>query len=86
MKMSMDRQMPMPGDIFRHFKGNYYQIVGMGSHSETKEELVVYQKLGSNKLCVRPADMFMSPVDKDKYPDADQLYRFEYCGPINKGE
>ena len=66
------------GDIVRHFKGNYYRIEGIAKHSETEELMVVYRQLyAPYKLWVRPLEMFNSLVDKNKYPDVKQTYRFE---------
>lgn len=64
--------------VYRHFKGDYYLVVDVARHSETGEEYVVYRKLyGDGGLWVRPLAMFLEPVDKAKYPRAQQEYRFE---------
>ena len=64
--------------IYKHFKGDYYLVLDVVTHSETKEEMVLYQQLyGEGKKYVRPKDMFLSKVDKVKYPDVKQEYRFE---------
>lgn len=64
--------------IYKHFKGDYYLVEDIAIHSETLEEYVVYRPLyGESKLYIRPLEMFESKVDKEKYPDVKQEYRFE---------
>lgn len=81
----MTREEPRVGEIWKHFKNNYYRIICIGHHSETGEKMVVYVRVvdlsdpfyNEVEPCIRPLDMFMSEVDRVKYPNATQQYRFE---------
>ena len=75
------------GDIVQHFKREWvsadtseylYKVLAFASHTETGERLVIYQALYAPfKVCARPYAVFMSEVDRQKYPDVKQKYRFE---------
>lgn len=66
------------GRVYRHFKGDYYLVEGIANNSETGKPFVIYRKLyGDGGLWLRPLEMFLSNVDKTKYPDVTQEYRFE---------
>ncbi len=71
------------GATYRHFKGNLYKVLDIVNDSESNDDkelkkVVIYQALyGENLKWARPYDMFNSLVDKEKYPDVKQKYRFQ---------
>ena len=66
-----------PGGLYRHFKGGIYRVTDIATHTETGEQLVIYMNMDTRKVYARPYEMFASKVDKTKYPDVSQEYRFE---------
>lgn len=72
-----------PNKTYKHFKGNVYKVLYIGYSSEEIDEngeakkLVIYQSNHDGKVWVRPYDNFVQKVDKEKYPNAEQEYRFE---------
>ncbi len=81
----------LPGTVVQHFKRAMmteeqranstrylYEIIGIAEHTESGERLVIYRALyDSFGIYARPLEMFLSPTDKEKYPQAEQKYRFE---------
>lgn len=65
------------GKRYKHFKGTIMKVIALAKHSETEEILVIYEHEDTHEVWARPYDMFISKVDKEKYPDIEQEYRFE---------
>ncbi len=79
------RHNPKPQEMYRHFKGNLYQIRCLARNSETREMMVVYQAMYDTfEIYVRSLSMFMDEVDHDKYPEVKQKYRFELLQDIDE--
>lgn len=73
---NFDRPIPQKGEKYKHFKlGKIVTIIGISKHTETEEISVVYEYEGH--IWNRPLEIFMSEVDKEKYPNTEQKYRFE---------
>ena len=62
---------------YRHFKGHVYEIVCIGKDAETTNDVVVYKNVHNGDIWVRDKAEFLSEVDKEKYPQVSQRYRFE---------
>ena len=63
--------------VYQHYKGNRYRVLGIGKHSETLEDLVIYEPLYDNaqtKFWARPVSMFGEVVTKD----GESVPRFKY--------
>ena len=67
------------GKLYRHFKGNYYLVLGTAFNSETQEKYVIYKALyGEYKTWIRPEQMFLDEIDYNRKDNiTKQKYRFE---------
>ncbi len=64
--------------IYRHFKGNRYQVLGTARHSKNGETYVIYKTLyGDYSTWIRPLAMFIDTLERD----GERVKRFEYIGP-----
>lgn len=66
-------------DVYRHYKGGIYNVIGMGKHTETQEEVVIYEGT-DNKLWVRPLNMFMEKIEVN----GQMVPRFQRLGEFYK--
>ena len=65
------------GGVYKHFKGHIVKVICIAKNTETMEEEVIYFHMKNKEYWARPLTMFNSLVDKEKYPDVKQTYRFE---------
>lgn len=74
----MEYRIPKQGECYRHFKGDRCRVLAVATHTETGEEMVVYEGLyGEHPVYVRPLELFVGRVDKERFPNVEQEYRFE---------
>ena len=74
----MSRSELKPG-IYEHYKKNRYKVLGIAKHTETKEELALYQPLyGDRSWCVRPLNLFLEDVEVD----GKTVPRFKYISEL----
>lgn len=86
----MERKIKV-GNIYRHFKGHIYKVILIAYDSENYSDdnpelskMVIYQNMeDEKKIWVRSYQMFNSLVDKEKYPNVEQEYRFEEIKKVN---
>jgi len=63
--------------VYKHFKGNLVEVLLLAKDSEDLSEKVVYKHLDTGEIWIRDKEMFLSKVDKEKYPEVIQEFRFE---------
>lgn len=79
----MEYKIPKKGEIYKHFRGNLYEIVFIARDSVTLEEKVVYKEMDGEAAFVDSLSTFIQKVDKKSYPNAEQEFRFEFVSEKN---
>lgn len=75
------RPVPQPFEQYHHFKGKDYQVITLATKEDDGQQLVIYQALyDDHKIWARSLSSFLGKVDRDKYPDATQTWRFVRLG------
>ena len=59
------RNLPLPGEIYTHYKGGTYKIICLSVHTESQEKLVIYKSLNFGSIHARPLEIFMDDVSND---------------------
>lgn len=77
MEKSFDEIVP---GYYKHFKGHLCRVIGVGKHTETEEEFVVYKHVADGKIWIRPKEMWN---DTKKTPNGEEVKRFERVDPDN---
>lgn len=79
--MSKQRPVPQPFEQYHHFKGKDYQVITLATKEDDGQQLVIYQALyDDHKIWARSLSSFLGKVDREKYPDATQTWRFVRLG------
>jgi len=58
---------PLPGEVYKHYKGGTYKILTLSTHTETGEILVIYQSIPFGSIYARPLDMWWDKCDYENY-------------------
>ena len=76
------------GKLYKHFKGHIYKVIDIvydcESVGEKLEKVVIYENVEDKMRWARKYNDFISLVDKEKYPDVKQKYRFEEIKSVKK--
>lgn len=64
--MRLGNTKPQAGQIYKHIKGSFYEVLHIGTHTETLEELVVYRPVGGDKIWIRPVSMWYTVLRRDE--------------------
>lgn len=85
--MANKRENPKEGQIYKHFKGSLYEVLALAVHTETEEKLVIYRSVEKpERVFARPVEMFMSEVDRLRYPFIRAKYRFTLMAEVVEAE
>lgn len=81
--IEIEEQREIKKGLYQHFKGKFYRVFGICTHTETKEKFIYYQALyGKQEYYIKPYNIFAAEVDKIKYPLVEQKYKFEFISSV----